>query len=153
MLPTTPCHVCGAFCCSQSSSFMAPMAALVQEVSTRNYVFPNCKVYGANMGPTWGRQDPGGPHVGPINLAIWVNLLRYDFCGFVQLWHRWLSIRLQYLQYVSKWRYYSLALNHQSIFSCISIKGKHPGNTRTVFVKLTLHRLNEVRRKIRGQLC
>ena len=23
------------------------------------------------MGPTWGRQDPGGPHVGPINLAIW----------------------------------------------------------------------------------
>ena len=23
------------------------------------------------MGPIWGRQDPGGPHVGPINLAIW----------------------------------------------------------------------------------
>ena len=22
------------------------------------------------MGPTWGRQDPGGPHVGPMNLAI-----------------------------------------------------------------------------------
>ena len=31
------------------------------------------KVYGANMGPTWGRQDPGGPHVGPIYLAIWVH--------------------------------------------------------------------------------
>ena len=26
---------------------------------------------GANVGPTWGRQDPGGPHVGPRNLAIW----------------------------------------------------------------------------------
>ena len=26
------------------------------------------------MGPTWGRQDPGGPHVGPINLAIWVSI-------------------------------------------------------------------------------
>ena len=26
---------------------------------------------GANMGPTWGRQDPGGPHVGHVNLAIW----------------------------------------------------------------------------------
>ena len=25
------------------------------------------------MGPTWGRQDPGGPHVGPMNLAIWVH--------------------------------------------------------------------------------
>ena len=23
------------------------------------------------MGPTWGQQDPGGPHVGPMNLAIW----------------------------------------------------------------------------------
>ena len=29
------------------------------------------KVHGANMGPTWGRQDPGGPHVDPMNLAIW----------------------------------------------------------------------------------
>ena len=32
---------------------------------------PDSKVHGANMGPTWGRQDPGGPHVGPINFAIW----------------------------------------------------------------------------------
>ena len=27
-------------------------------------------VHGAYMGPSWGRQDPGGPHVGPMNLAI-----------------------------------------------------------------------------------
>ena len=32
---------------------------------------PDIKVDGDNMGPTWGRQDPGGPHVGPINIAIW----------------------------------------------------------------------------------
>ena len=32
---------------------------------------PDSKVYGANIGPTWGRQYPGGPHVGPMNLAIW----------------------------------------------------------------------------------
>ena len=25
------------------------------------------------MGPTWGRPDPGGPHVGPMNLAISVS--------------------------------------------------------------------------------
>ena len=31
---------------------------------------PDSKVRGANMGPTWGQQDPGGPHVGPTNLAI-----------------------------------------------------------------------------------
>ena len=29
------------------------------------------KVHGANLGPIWGRQDPGGPHVGPMSLAIW----------------------------------------------------------------------------------
>ena len=29
------------------------------------------KVPGANMGPIWGRQDPDGPHVGPMNFAIW----------------------------------------------------------------------------------
>ena len=32
---------------------------------------PDGKGYGANMGPAWGRQHPGGPHVGPMNLAIW----------------------------------------------------------------------------------
>ena len=31
---------------------------------------PDSKVHGANMGPIWGRQDPGGPQVGPMNLAI-----------------------------------------------------------------------------------
>ena len=33
--------------------------------------FPDSKVRGANMGPIWGRQDPGGPQVGPMNFAIW----------------------------------------------------------------------------------
>ena len=31
---------------------------------------PDSKVHGAYMGPTWGRQDPVGPHVGPMILAI-----------------------------------------------------------------------------------
>ena len=34
-------------------------------------VTPDSKIHGANVGPIWGRQDPGGPHVGPINFAIW----------------------------------------------------------------------------------
>ena len=29
---------------------------------------PDSKVHGTHMGPTWGRQDPGRPHVGPMNL-------------------------------------------------------------------------------------
>ena len=39
-------------------------------VNTFSKNYPESEVYGAKMGPTWGRQDPGGPHVGPINLAI-----------------------------------------------------------------------------------
>ena len=37
---------------------------------------PDSRGHGANMEPIWGRQDPGGPHVGPMNLAIWVCLCR-----------------------------------------------------------------------------
>ena len=42
-----------------------------------HYDIPNSKVYGANMGSIWGRQDPGGPHVGPMNLAISDVSIRY----------------------------------------------------------------------------
>ena len=35
---------------------------------------PNSKVHGANIGPTWVLSAPGGPHVGLMNLAIWVML-------------------------------------------------------------------------------
>ena len=38
------------------------------------YMKPDSKVHGANMGPTWGRLDPGGPHVGHVKLAIWERL-------------------------------------------------------------------------------
>ena len=57
-------------------------------------VFPNSKVHGANMGPIWGRQDPGGPHVGPMNFAIWVVVLQsifhkiYTASCCVLLWFR-----------------------------------------------------------------
>ena len=32
---------------------------------------PDSKVPETNMGPNWSRQDPDGPHVGPMNLVIW----------------------------------------------------------------------------------
>ena len=35
---------------------------------------PDSKVHGANVGPAWGRQVSGGPHVGHVNLAIWIIL-------------------------------------------------------------------------------
>ena len=36
-----------------------------------SYNNPNSKVHGANMGSTCVLSTPGGPHVGPMNLAIW----------------------------------------------------------------------------------
>ena len=38
---------------------------------TITQITPDSKVHGANMGPIWGRQDPGGPHIGPTNFVIW----------------------------------------------------------------------------------
>ena len=49
------------------------------------WINPDSKVYGANMEPIWGRQDPGGPHVGPMNLAIWEDLSYVVL--FVEEWH------------------------------------------------------------------
>ena len=36
-------------------------------------VYPDSKVHVAHMGPTWVLSAPGGPHVGPMNLAIRVG--------------------------------------------------------------------------------
>ena len=41
-----------------------------ERIQNNNY--PDNKAHGVNMGPTWGRQDPDGPHIGPMNFAIWV---------------------------------------------------------------------------------
>ena len=40
---------------------------------------PDSKFHWAYMGPIWGLQDPGGPHVGTINFAIWGHLTTIFF--------------------------------------------------------------------------
>ena len=52
-------------------------------------IFPDSKVRGAYMGPIWGRQDPGGPHVGTMNFAIWVIL------SYLMKPHGILSVRIK----------------------------------------------------------
>ena len=39
--------------------------------------YPDSKVHGANMRPTWDLSAPDGSHVGPINLAIRVLTFKY----------------------------------------------------------------------------
>ena len=41
------------------------------------WMYPDSKVHGANMGPTWVLSAPNGPHVGLMNLAIRVIIYRY----------------------------------------------------------------------------
>ena len=75
---------------------------------TQNY--PDSKVHGANMGPIWGRFDPGGPHVGPMNFAIWVhtNIYPGKFCdriqkqGFINMLHTNENTK-PYMQYMNPW--------------------------------------------------
>ena len=43
---------------------------------------PDSKIHGANMGPTCVLLAPGGPHVGPMNLAI----RGYSLCGHHEVW-------------------------------------------------------------------
>ena len=57
---------------------------------------PDSKVHGANMGHIWGLQDPGGPHVGPMNFAIWVaqSLQRRKWTSlFLHLMHLWIQVK------------------------------------------------------------
>ena len=63
-------------------------------------VFPDGKVHGANMGPTWGRQDPGGPHIGPMNLASWVVMKNPDIVYY----------------YFSMYKYLELILHEKSMY-------------------------------------
>ena len=48
--------------------------------------WPDRKVHGANMGPTWVLSSIGGPHAGPTNFAIWVATL--SPCVLEAEWHR-----------------------------------------------------------------
>ena len=59
---------------------------------------PDSKVHGTNMGPIWGRQDPGGLHVGPMN-----------FAGDVQFWlKRWVLLCLYWSSRCLPWPFRNL---------------------------------------------
>ena len=58
-------------------------------------IYHDGKVHGANMGHIWGRQDPGGPHVGPMDFAIWV----YIVCTNAVLLTLWCFIGLDQFFY------------------------------------------------------
>ena len=53
------------YICSILFHWLRPCSAIA-----RKHTYQDSKIHGANMGPTWFLSAPGGPHVGPMNLAI-----------------------------------------------------------------------------------
>ena len=99
-------------------------------------IIPDSKVHGANMEPIWGRQDPGGPHVGPMNLALLDHVGAYaihpilqvlaDSCCFQRHEGMYIYSELKYSLWMS-WYYkiwYHL-LSYQTILHLNIISIKH----------------------------
>ena len=67
------------------NTFSLTQNGLTCTVSQNEVNCPDSKVHGANMGSTWGLQDPGGLHVDPMNLAIWACIraghLKWILCS------------------------------------------------------------------------
>ena len=77
------------FFCDNAKTDKSVIMELVAHVYHEYVItFPDSKVHGAMMGPIWGRQDPGGPHIGLTNFAIWFYVLSADS---VIEWH-WMSL-------------------------------------------------------------
>ena len=66
-------------------SFVKDRIVWQRTITYTTVMLPDSKVRVANMGPTWGRQDPGGPHVDPMNFAIRGYIETSDI-KFVLLW-------------------------------------------------------------------
>ena len=49
------------------------------------------------MGPIWGRQDPGGAHIGPMIFAIWaIDKLLASWKLLKMIWYDKMVVRLSY---------------------------------------------------------
>ena len=61
---------CRGDCVRKPARYMAHLHTGDHRMACRSAIH-EIKVLGANMWPIWGRQDPVGPHVSPMNFAIW----------------------------------------------------------------------------------
>ena len=80
-----------------SNIMMLNPASLVHTVNN-----PDSKVHGANMGPIWGRQDPDGPHVGPMKNAIWELVTHLVPSDYLNQW--WLVVNYLSRYYLNQCR-------------------------------------------------
>ena len=71
----TRCHICFIFGPYNSFDFFMNINQRGWRCAYFCEKVPDSKVHGANMRPIWGRQDPGGPHVCPMNFVVWELML------------------------------------------------------------------------------
>ena len=67
-------NVCNSFQGRMSVAFFYGCPIIKLHTLFQCNDFSDSKVHGANMGPTWVLSAPDGPHVGPMSLAIRVDL-------------------------------------------------------------------------------
>ena len=95
------------FYISEKSCRESTGAALIVFLLISLCTKPDSKVDGANMGLTWGQNDPGGPHVGPKNLSIWESLVAIEM--------RWLKSHV-----MSYWWVLGFPLVHEFRFKILN---------------------------------
>ena len=89
---------------------------------------PDSKVHGANMGPIWGRKDPGGPHVGPMNLTIWENETQPRISYWEPTWG------LQWRKFHQHISYTTISIGYYKINAAIKFADKFTLDMLTVYV-------------------
>ena len=68
---------------------------------------PDSKVHGADMRPIWGLQVLGGPHVGPMNFAIWGVFTNCYLSTIVPIQYRFKRVECDTMSYLNilRWRH------------------------------------------------
>ena len=78
--------------------------------------YPDREVQGANMGPIWGRQDPGRPHVGPCFLLSEICSEKQKYIIVQKNKMNFFCVMDQYISIDLNWRYkniYNVAISWQ----------------------------------------
>ena len=88
------------------------------------------------MGPIWGRQDPGGPYVGPMDFAIW----GYTLFGLMVKDHSQKFLHIEEVPNCRDWNWSVNQLRNQNIYSA------HVDNISIMWLGITptmgVHNLN-----------
>ena len=83
------------------------------------YVCPDSKVHGTNMGPIWVLAAPDGPHVGAMNLPIWVKV---ESGSAFMMFYRSQNVRV-FSRYIHKFR--CKFMPETFIMLCVLICARH----------------------------